>query len=582
MAGMSEGGSGASQAPSEEERLEEEVPLSPRNYLVQQEDYTDNEYHLGTLGLLGEDPENCAIIAIGLCQGKLLVGVPESVWHRSLSKRRLPPEALTKAVACTADKRLHDEDIVASTKVWIGLLDPQMEKEVDYIEGLEFDHHFGLVGDLLALPYGKALVEVANEHFGFVTAESEIQPGPQPKAAGPPMEERMQKLEESLQAIRGSLASLAGGTHGGARAVPLPVKKENKRNKGPASGVAGMDPTTVQAARQAGIPESHSEEMSKILRSKPQRLEDVPRKGVLKKAPTGGPLGETEDEGEEDGEPELIPDVNGSADPRGPATLETAVIQLTAIAKKLTEEDSRKDRIDQILDGGGGSGSHGEGTSLPTSRKNSVALRALQKCLREDPRYIYQTVEANLQGDFLGRSATAGEPRVPGTTVRGWLTSKSRVQNYQQHVRWCWALGGVWDALIEGRPEEARARCALMMCAADQASIDGGNWLMSTVGLLEPVPPYQQFAHHTAPTPAEAQHSALYNPRWAEIFLTYLKEIDSFVDAKKLGNKGPAKSDKEEDAAARARAAAKAKAKAEKSERARAQRAGGSEGGGAQ
>ena len=288
--------------------------------------------------------------------------MPESVWHRSLSKRRLPPKALSKAVlvavvACTADKRLHDEDIVASTKVWIGLLDPQMEK-VDYIEGLQFDHHFGLVGDLLALPYGKALVEVANEHFGF---------------------ERMQKLEESLEAIRGSLASLAGGTHGGARAVPLPVKKENKKNKGPASGVAGMDPTTVH--------ESHLEEMSKILRSRPQRLEDVPRKGVLKKAPTGGPLGETEDEG--DGEPELIPDVNGSADPRGPATLETAVIQLAAIAKKLTEEDTRKDRIDQILDGGGGSGSHGEGTSLPTSRKNSVALRALQKCLREDPRYIY-------------------------------------------------------------------------------------------------------------------------------------------------------------------------------------------------
>lgn len=323
--------------------------------------------------------------------------------------------------------------------------------------------------------------------------------------------------------------------------------------------------------------------MSKILRSRPQRLEDVPRRGVLKKATTGGPVGETEDEGEEDGEPELIPDASGSADPRGSGTLETAVIQLTAIAKKLTEEDSRKDRIDQILDGGGGSGGHGESSSLPTSRKNSVALRALQKCLREDPKYIYQTVEANLQGDFLGRAATAGEPRVPGTTVRGWLTSKSRVQNYQQHVRWCWALGGVWDALIEGRPEEARARCALMMCAADQASIDGGNWLMSTVGLLEPVPPYQQFAHHTAPTPAEAQHSALYDPRWAEIFLTYLKEIDSFVDAKKkLGNKGPAKSDKEEDAAARARAAAKAKAKAEKSERARAQRAGGSEGGGGQ
>ena len=228
MAGMSEGGSGASQAPSEEIRLEEQVPSSPRDYLVQQEDFTDNEYHLGTLGLLGEDLESCAIIAIGLCQGKLLVGVPESVWHRSLSKRRRPPKALSKAVlvavvACTAEKRLHDEDIVASTKLWIGLLDPQMEKEIDFTEGLQFDHHFGLVG-----PTSPTL---ANEHFGFVTAESEIHPGHQPKAVVPPMEERMQKLEESLEAIRGSLASLAGGTQGGAQAVPLPAKKENKRNR---------------------------------------------------------------------------------------------------------------------------------------------------------------------------------------------------------------------------------------------------------------------------------------------------------------------------------------------------------------
>lgn len=242
----------------------------------------------------------------------------------------------------------------------------------------------------------------------------------------------------------------------------------------------------------------------------------------------------------------------------------------------------KKDKLDQILDGGGGSGSHADGSSDPTSRKNSVALRALQRCLRDDPKYLYQVVEANLQGDFLGRAASAGEPRVPGTTVRGWLTSKSRIQNYQQHVRWCWALGGIWDALIEGRAEEARARCALMMCAADQAAIDGGNWLMSTVALLEPVPPYQQFANHLAPGPAEPQYSMLYDPRWAEIFLTHLKEVDSFVDTKKkLGGRGSGKTETEEEKTARAKAAAaKAKSKAERAERARAQRTGGSEGGG--
>ena len=588
MAGMTEDGSNASRAPSGDlERLEEEDkgPLLARDCLVQQEDCIDNDYLLGSLDLVGVEAENCAVIAIGLCHGKLLVGVPETVWHRSLSKRRLQPKALNKAVlvavvACRSGQRLADEDIVASCKVWIGLLDPQMEKDLTFMEDLSFDHHFGKIGEELALPYGRALVEVANEHFGFVTAESEVKQPPMEPGA-PPLEERMQILEANLEAIKGSLAVLTGNAPGGHPAVPLPEKAKGREkvvDRKPA--LKGMDPTTVQAALQAGVPMEHLEEMSKILRTRPQKLEDVPRKAAMQKPAKRGPLDETEDE-DGDGEAELIPAEDGSAGPKGAENLETAVIKLTAIASKLAGEG--KERIDQILDGGGGAGSQGEPGGHPSSRKNSVALRALQRCLREDPKYIYQVVEANLQGDFLGRAASAGEPRVPGTTVRGWLTSRSRVQNYQQHVRWCWALGGIWDALVEGRTEEARARCALMMCAADQAAIDNGNWLMSTVALLEPVPPYQQFANHTAPSAAEAQYSALYDPRWAEIFLTHLKEVDSFVDTKKkLGNKStPGKNDKEEESSERARvAAAKAKKKAERAERARAQRAGSSEGGG--
>ena len=583
MDGMSEDGGVPSRPPSEErEGLGVGGILQPRECLVQQEDFVDNEYSLGSLDLVGEEPQNCAVIAIGLCQGKLLVGVPETVWHRSLSRRRLPPKALSRpvlaaVVACSATKRAEDADIVASTKVWIGLLDPMMEKEISYVEGLDFDHHFGLVGEELALPYGKALVEVANEHLGFVTAESEVQ---QPHGAVPPLEDRLRMLEENLEAMRGSLAAIAGEARGGGRAVPLPAKPSPKPAPAP-KDLPGMDPTTVRAALQAGIPAHHLEEMAKIMRTRPARLEDVPRKSALKKPAQGGALGETEDE-EEDGEVELIPDVSGSAGGPQNKDLEAAIIQLTTIASKLTGGEVKKDKLDQILDGGGGSGSHADGSSHPTSRKNSVALRALQRCLRDDPKYLYQVVEANLQGDFLGRAASAGEPRVPGTTVRGWLTSKSQIQNYQQHVRWCWALGGIWDALIEGRAEEARARCALMMCAADQAAIDGGNWLMSTVALLEPVPPYQQFANHLAPGPAEPQYSMLYDPRWAEIFLTHLKEVDSFVDTKKkLGGRGSGKTETEEEKTARAKAAAaKAKSKAERAERARAQRTGGSEGGG--
>lgn len=162
------------------------------------------------------------------------------------------------------------------------------------------------------------------------------------------------------------------------------------------------------------------------------------------------------------------------------------------------------------------------------------------------------------------------KPGNPGATVRGWLTSRSRVQNYQQHVRWCWSLAGIWDCLIAGRTCEARARCGLLMAAADQASIDSGSWVLSTVGLLEPVPPYQLFNAHSQPTAAEAQHSALYDVRWAEIFLSHLKDVDAFTEAKrKLGGRGSQiRGEKEEEVSAKAKAAAaKAKARAEKADK---------------
>ena len=92
-------------------------------------------------------------------------------------------------------------------------------------------------------------------------------------------------------------------------------------------------------------------------------------------------------------------------------------------------------------------------------------------------------------------------------------------------------MAGIWDCLIAGRHEEARARCGLLVTAADQASIDGGNF-------LESLPPYQSFSYHQAPSALELQHSVIYDPRWAETFLGHLKEVDSFVGAKRKLSRG--------------------------------------------
>ena len=565
MSGMTEDGSQPSRAPSGElERLEEE------NCLAQQEDCIDNDYLLGSLDLVGEEAENCAVIAIGLCQGKLLVGVPQTVWHRSLSKRRLPPKALSKAVlvavvACRSGQRLTDEDIVASTKVWIGLLDPQMEKDVTFMEGLAFDHHFGKVEEELALPYGKALVKVANEHFGFVTAESEVkQPTPSPGKS--PLEERMQTLEANLDAIKGSLEALA----------PIATKESKGESspKGTCSGRNGPPPQSKRPFRPA------------------------PRTDVQDFENTSPEVGGCSQESR----------IAETCEERAPGRVRGRGRGWRSRTYPRRRWICRPERISRLGDCSDQVDRHRQqacrrrqGEDRPNLRRRwwcgksrrdgwSPELQEELGCTQSSPTMFEGGSQIHLPGG-------GGQP----ATTFSWKSCQCRgTSSSRDHSSWLahepqqdselpaarevvLGFGRSLGRFDGWKARRSKSSLCLMMCAADQAAIDNGNWLMSTVALLEPVPPYQQFANHTAPSAAEAQYSALYDPRWAEIFLTQLKEIDSFVDTKKkLGNKSsPGKNDKEEENPDKARAAAaKAKKKAERAERARAQRSGGSEGGG--
>ena len=56
---------------------------------------------------------------------------------------------------------------------------------------------------------------------------------------------------------------------------------------------------------------------------------------------------------------------------------------------------------------------------------------------------------------------------------------------------------------------------------------------MSSVSLLEAMPPFQEFAKHSLPGPAENQTSSLYDPRWSEVFLSALCERDACNDARR-------------------------------------------------
>lgn len=253
----------------------------------------------------------------------------------------------------------------------------------------------------------------------------------------------------------------------------------------------------MNAALAAGVSSDHLGEVSRLLARGPgrKRLEDVPRPSAVA-ARSQGPLSESEDEEEE---------VDSGTPSSREARMVKAIGKLTKICSALFDHKTQRsqDPLDKLLDGGiHGLGS--EGSGLGSGRRNAAALRTLKRMLLDQPSYIYESIEKNLEQDFMARPSQPGAP-LGGGTVRGWLENRSRIQHYVGHIRWSWAVVGIWDALIANKPSEARARCALLLAAADQSSIDGGSWLLANVCMLENLPPYHAFVNHQHPTSQELQ-----------------------------------------------------------------------------
>lgn len=510
-----------------------------RDHLVTDGKETNLHYKLGSIQLLGANAFS-SVICIAEVEGQLLICVPNSVWHKkSKDKKLLPGPAFKKAIAISVSgvSVLDRESVVESCelKVWVGLLSVESERYLDFADGVDYiEKQFETVnGEEGFLPYAEALVAAASEHFIFLSAEEEvIQEHGGERVVG--LEDRVMRVEGALSDIQESLSALLAGqgrrdkgrastlhqpSEGGGKKRGATEKKAAK----PSVSFEGLEKSVVEAALQAGIEEEHLAEMANIVRGHPKRMEDLPR-------PTGVPkkdeLSESEDSSEE--EDEAASGALGSAD----GAVAKAIVKLTKVCSALADgKKKRTDGIESLLDQSQ-LGASSDGSGLGSGRKNAQALRALKRCLQENPEYIYKTIESNLMTDFTSRVHRPGDP-MGQASVRGWLESRSRILNYTNHVRWSWAVGGIWDDLIHERYGSARARAALLTAASDQAAIDSGSWLLSNVSLLENQPPYQSFAAHQVPGPQDLQHSALWDPRWFELFLSHVKELDSYQEARK-------------------------------------------------
>eukprot|EP00438_Fugacium_kawagutii_P016871 Skav223761 [mRNA] locus=scaffold521:339:1994:+ [translate_table: standard] len=496
---------------------EEDVPdcppqSGPRDNFVVSGEYLNFEYQVGTF-VNSDGVALCSVIAVAECDGAVLCAVPEAAWDRTKSRRALPPDFLRKGVRVMVAASI-DEDRTApepqpSFRVWVGILKDVYEQQVTYEE--EYPTHGFPVDErgLLKLPYARALISVARDHFEFQTADSGGLGGavsPLQTAA------RLAALEEELQRLRAA-APRPGSDPRLGQAPPAPASRPKAP---PAEVPAGLDPALARQALQSGLSPDALGELATLVRGG-----EVGRARNQAAVRAARPV--LVDSEEEDSAEELLA-ASGSHSP-----VELAVIQLSKIVSSMSKEKKvqRDKTIDGILDRAeSGSGSR---DPLHSSKSKAAALRTLRRLLTSNPELIYQCIEANMEQDWSNQAAMPGAS-ASTITARGWLEHRSKLQNYQGPVRGAWLVAGIWDALRRQNVSEARARCALAVAAWDQNAIDRGGWLVSSELCLEEPPPFSSFAAHRPIEPWETPCTKLVDERWLEIILAKLKDLSDYQD----------------------------------------------------
>lgn len=476
------------------------------------------------------------VILIGEVDHRLVAVFPLAAWHRNLARRQLPPGALVKPVKVTVGFTDREEDPDGEPQpreVWVGLLGSEFESSVIFDpqeETLEPDLPFDSASPTF-LPTAQSLVELFDHQFTVSATSGLDPPGQAAVLPSSPLDQRLQKLEESISVLAASFKQLSGeGAPPGLGRPPA-----LRRSAGPCQGEqprvhfspsVTADPDVVQAARSAGIPEDQIKEMARLAAQGQSRLSDFPLAKTptkSKAATTKNVLSESEDEEDET-------EVEADPQSEGVQPLVQAVTKLTEIAGHLSKQKKKDTSLESLLDGCGPAGSSESGTG--SGRKYAAALRALRRTLSRKPSEISRAIEKNMEEDFQVRTQLPGASPVQ-VSARAWLELRSRIQGYVTPVKMLWSVAGALDALRAGNPEECRARLNLLLAAGDQMSIDRGSWIVAGEILLEEPPPMSVFQSHLLPSESEAPYTRLIDARWFEIFLQKLQDYDTLTEKKR-------------------------------------------------
>lgn len=507
----------------------------------------DVDYPVGVYEVIDQDSGEVslrvALIAILETEGRVLVAVPFSCWHRNISKRRLPPGALVKPVAATVrfvDKAEEaEEQSEEEAKVWLGYLAKPHEDCVVFEGGGEVEEPELLFSEKGAswLPTADSLGAAAEYLFEFETATSGPGREGRRQAAGAPVpvEDRISRLEESVgdltEGIKRLLTQSGHPLEATSKAAPPCPPGLPAAGSLDGSPLDKLDLDVLKSARMAGVPEEQLLEMQRIASTGKPRLGDLPQH-IKKVQRNKNVLSESEDEAAGGNAVSTI-EVPSNADP-----MTAAIAKLTVIADHLTSGKQKANTLEALLDGSGSNTAADSTSSSSTSRRSAAALRLLRRSLVQNPKLIYEAVENHMLEDFQVRTQLPGSGAVP-VSARAWLELRSKVQGYVTPVRLLWGIAGILDSLRAGCAEEARARACLLLCQGDQLSIERGSWLVAGELSLEEPPPLAAFHNHPLPTESEPPYSRLVDPRWMDLVLYRLNEFDSLQEKKKKLSRKP-------------------------------------------
>ena len=562
-------------APEAEAEQDEELADSAKPFVAFPDGSAEFQYDLWRLKVASGATIQCIVVS-AVADGRYLAVFPHQVWHRTVSKRTLPA-ILSKATSIEAVCASMEDmtvELAFYMKVWVGYITAETYNQLE-VQKEEMDpvNYPFLVDDGDGyLPYAPALVEVLEERFSFLSAESGLGAKDGGSAAqAAPLGQRVDKLENLMEKMSTNLDVVLERVSQRppkqtktpqVQFAPTPKVIPGAKDKGMSSRYPSLDPSVVASALAAGVPEENLREMERLMgassvKGKSRLREPALRKTPVRNATPDVALSESEDgsgEEAESGSPQAV----GS-----PPTVEGALHKLTELVTLLSADKLKKaktSKVDLALDNLGGAATGADSSSGSSGKRAAAARRALRQALHEAPEEISGVVEKLMLEDLTLQTVMPGMPR-QDFSARAWVEHRSRIGAYKSSAYLAWSASGILDDLVNGRVAHARAKTALMLVMIDQVAIDRGNWALGAELMLEQGPPLSALASHTLPSisDGESPFSRILDPRWAEVMLAHLKDAEDYVQKRRaIGKKTNDDAEKE---ANKPRPKAKAKSK---------------------